>query len=326
MEDRLTTLLKDSNAYRVFDREMQFGGSHAYLVVGDDGDLVERLVTLMCMRVYCPTACGECAECRKVLTGNKLDVASPNPTGDKLSADKAREVAEDATLGAYEGGVKIYVLRRIDLQRDVVQNVLLKTLEEPNAGVMFLLTAASQQGILPTVLSRVKALPYPKLSIPQVGEILAEEGVKDPAFWARCSGGNLALAHVLIKDEHYVQAVDRVVAMIHSLQKSQDVVGYVFSADFDKDNIARTLDILQLVLEDMLLASTDQREAVTFPNQLMAYDKILNDLPLRALPKILDLVEIAKQKLQSNCNPQSVADSLLLGYLEEKANADNRRN
>ncbi|MBO4535379.1 MAG: hypothetical protein J5755_05525 [Clostridia bacterium] len=326
MKDRLTALLKDSSAYRVFDREMQFGGSHAYLVVSDDGDLLERLIGLMCMRTYCPTACGECAECRKVLSGNKLDVASPNPSGEKMSADKAREVAEDATLGAYEGGAKVYILRRMDLQRDVVQNVLLKTLEEPNPNVMFLLTAASQQGILPTVLSRVKTLPYPKLSIPQVSEILVEEGVKDPAFWARCSGGNLALAHTLLKDEHYVQAVDRVVAMIHSLKKSQDVVGYVFSSDFDRDNITRTLDIMQLVVEDLLLAATQQKEAVTFPNQLAAYQLILNDISLRALPKTLDLVEIAKQKLQSNCNPQSVADSLLLGYLEEKANADNRRN
>lgn len=324
--DALTDMIRRSTAYQVFDREMMFGGSHAYLVLSDDIDLVDQLVTLMCMRVYCPTACGACAECHKVLSGNKLDIAQPNSDGSKMRADNARAIAEDATLGAYEGGAKIYILRRMDLQPDVVQNVLLKTLEEPNPKVMFILTAASSQGILPTVLSRVKTLPFPKLSVEEVAQVLQAEGVADPTFWARCSSGNLTVAHTLAKDEHYVQAVDRIVGMFHLLKRSQDTLEYVFSADFDKDNIARSLDIMQVVLQDLMLTATGQGKDVTFLGQRQAYDLILQDLSLRALPPTMALVEVAKQKLQANCNPQSVADSLLLGYLEERANADNRRN
>ena len=326
MEDRLISLCRHSACYKVFDREMTYGGSHAYLLLSEDPALLDRMVTLLCMRVYCPVACGTCAECHKVLSGNKMDVAQPNPLGEKLTADQARSIAEDAVMGAYEGGYKVYVLRAMDQQRDVVQNILLKTLEEPNPKVMFLLTASSTKGVLPTVLSRVKTLPQCKLTVGEVADVLSERSVKDGGFWARCSGGNLALAVNLSQDDKYVETIDRTTAMLLHLKRSQEVVDYVFSPDFDKENIARTLDVLSVVLEDLLMIAGGNPQAVTYLSQTATYRLVLQDLPYRALPALMNLAEVAKQKLQANCNPQSVADSLLLGYLEEKANANHYRN
>jgi DNA polymerase-3 subunit delta' len=75
-------------------------------------------------------------------------------------------------------------------------NALLKTLEEPEGGVVFVLLAVSREGVLPTVVSRAQAVRFAPIPLKQVVYWLMERG--HPEEEARLAGalgwGSVGLA------------------------------------------------------------------------------------------------------------------------------------
>lgn len=85
-------------------------------------------------------------------------------TGKKFTADCAAKVEEECALRPVEGDKKLFVIGDFSEATKEAQNKLLKVLEEPPAGVCFLLGASSSFSVLPTVLSRVEKLEIPPFS------------------------------------------------------------------------------------------------------------------------------------------------------------------
>jgi DNA polymerase III subunit delta' len=73
-------------------------------------------------------------------------------------------------------------------------NALLKTLEEPEGEVVFVLLAASREGVLPTILSRAQALRFNPIPPNVVARFLEERGVKEPALAAALGRGSIGLS------------------------------------------------------------------------------------------------------------------------------------
>ena len=316
--DALLKVLRRGGVWHMYDREMAVSAGHAYLLLSEDEVAREEMVRLMCTRVYCPTACTTCPECRKVLGHNKPDVAEPNPQGEILRVEQAQALVEDAQMGSFEGGKKVYVLRNMHLQREAVQNVLLKTLEEPNPGVMFLLTAAHEAGILSTVRSRVKLLVLPPLPRADLEEVLTAEGVAEPSVFAKAAQGNVGLALSLSRDEHYFALVDEVVDLLAELRSSTQIPLYLYRPEWAKDAIAATLEVMEIAVRDLMYVRAGVADSVVYRGKLSVYRQIAGLYPLRSLPLVLELIEEAKRKVASYCTAVNVADSLFLSMLEVK--------
>lgn len=319
LDATLIDTLRHSTAWHMYDREYAVAPSHAYLVVSEDEEAREMLVSMMCARAYCPTACMSCVECRKVLDGNKPDLSQPNPKGELLTVEEAEAIVEDAMMGAFEGGKKVYVLRNMHLQRERVQNFLLKTLEEPNDNVMFLLVAERTKGILPTVLSRVKTLTLLPFNEQQLVQILAARGVATPDVFAKAAMGNLTLALALGTDQTYFALVDEVVDMLGALKSSAAIPQYLYNPIFAKETIGKTLDVLEIAIKDILYIKCGNADSVIYRSKLSIYRQIAGAYPIRSLPMILDIINEAKLKIAAYCTAVNVADCMLLSMLEVKA-------
>ncbi len=315
----LAASLKNTQAWRAYDREMAVAASHAYLLLSEDEVASEQTLLMMAARAYCPTVCLQCAECRKVLDHNKPDVAEPNPTGEALSVEVAEGVVEDAAMGSFEGGKKIYIFRNMHRQSERVQNLLLKTLEEPNENVMFLLSATSTKGILPTVLSRVKTLPLPPFGEQEIVAILQQEGVATPEVFAKAGQGNLALTLALSGDESYFALVDEAVDLLATLHSSTAIPQWLYRPIFAKESIDKTLDVMEIALKDIMYVKSGIPQTVVYRNKLSVYREAAALYPARSLPMLLDLINEAKLKVASHCTAVNVADSLLLAMLEVKS-------
>lgn len=101
--------------------------------------------------------CGECNSCRKVFFTGHPDVSVVLPEKGKanISVEQIRTVRSDAFVRPVEGKAKIYILA--GSMNLAAQNALLKVLEEPPAGVYFLLICEHRNELLETVLSRATA-------------------------------------------------------------------------------------------------------------------------------------------------------------------------
>jgi DNA polymerase-3 subunit delta' len=102
---------------------------------------------------------------RRIAAGAHADLFTMAPnTGDKgkkeiLRADDARAAVRFLAHTAAEGGWRVIVVEELDrAEREVVPNILLKTLEEPPPRTIQLIVTSQPGALLPTIRSRCRRL------------------------------------------------------------------------------------------------------------------------------------------------------------------------
>ena len=88
-----------------------------------------------------------------------------------------KEVVEPAGLAPKMGQGKVFIIDEAELMADAGQNALLKTLEEPPPGSLFLLITSSEDRLLPTIKSRCQRIAFSPLSDQQVEGWLGRHAV-----------------------------------------------------------------------------------------------------------------------------------------------------
>jgi len=116
---------------------------------------------------------------RRVAAGAHADLFTMAPnTGDRgkkeiLRAEDAREAVRFLSFTAAEGGWRVIVVEALDrVDREVVPNILLKTLEEPPPRTVQLLVTSQPGALLPTIRSRCRRLDLYPLPDPAMAGLL----------------------------------------------------------------------------------------------------------------------------------------------------------
>ncbi len=146
---------------------------------------------------------------RRAAAGAHADLFTLAPsTGEKgkkevLRAEDARAAVRFMAHTAAEGGWRVVVVEDLErAEREVVPNILLKTLEEPPPRTVLLLVSAQPDRLLPTIRSRCRRLDLFPLAAPEMEGLLAswlpDTAPADRAALGRiadgCPGRALALA------------------------------------------------------------------------------------------------------------------------------------
>ena len=139
--------------------------SHAYILSAQSREEGIRTARRLAAAAVCtasgPVPCMKCRSCRKVAEGIHPDVISVARLVDdkgrqkkEITVDQVRRMAADSYVLPNEAARKVYIIEDADMMNVQAQNAALKLLEEPPAGVMFILCAENAQLLLPTVRSR----------------------------------------------------------------------------------------------------------------------------------------------------------------------------
>jgi DNA polymerase-3 subunit delta' len=104
--------------------------------------------------------CGRCATCRQVEEGRHPDLWRVGPEGDsrQIRVDQVRELADTLALTGYSSGASVAILDPAEALNANAANALLKTLEEPRAGVLLVLVANLASRLPATIVSRCQRL------------------------------------------------------------------------------------------------------------------------------------------------------------------------
>ncbi len=104
--------------------------------------------------------CGKCRACVKSKANSHPDIQryAPEKKGAAFKVDVCRAIRQDAFVLPNDGDCKVYILEDSQNMNDSSENALLKILEEPPAGVYFILTCTGRSAMLPTILSRATVL------------------------------------------------------------------------------------------------------------------------------------------------------------------------
>ncbi len=201
-------------AVDLLDRGLRAGRlPHALLLAGPSQIGKRTLATALAAALICPAAekpCGQCRACRLAAQGVHPDVrlvaADDSGSGRDgvLKIDQIRELQREASLAPMEARHKVFVLRELERANLPAANALLKTLEEPPAHTVLILTSARPHALLPTIISRCQVLPLRGLAQREVSDALASHwGADRPQaeLLARLAQGRLGWAVQRLTDE-----------------------------------------------------------------------------------------------------------------------------
>jgi DNA polymerase-3 subunit delta' len=173
---------------------------HALLIQGQPGlgkaalaDFIARLV--LCDRPG-TDPCGACPSCQLHQAGTHPDLRRVGIADDKkqIAVDDIREMITALTLKSYRGGRKVAIIDPADALNPYGGNALLKTLEEPSAGALLMLTVARPERLPATIASRCQRIPVVRPDTERALEWLRtlDPEIEWPGLLALASGAPVA--------------------------------------------------------------------------------------------------------------------------------------
>jgi DNA polymerase III subunit gamma/tau len=141
---------------------------HAYLFSGPRGVGKTTTARLLAMAVNCDAGieqrpCGRCVACRAVQEGAHPDVVELDAASNN-SVEDVRELREQVRLAPLRGGRRVWILDEAHMLSRAAANALLKTLEEPPPGLLFVLATTEPEKLPATILSRCQHFRFRRLS------------------------------------------------------------------------------------------------------------------------------------------------------------------
>lgn len=295
----MTELLRTTSAYRAILQ----GGFQSALVLFPDGKYLRALLK-ECAKAFFRAKDGS-RVAALIDKESFADCLFFPAAGGKLSADDCAAISEESLLAPVEGGEKLFVLDGFDLASALVQNKLLKSLEEPPARVHFLLGAQAEFSVLPTVLSRVKKYAAAPFSEEEIERALRRKypdaDVKEAAG---ASGGIFSVGESLLLDGVEEFALAR---RFLRFNESETLCREIGERKEKKEFFAA----LKSLLRDMLFAGTGQQK-------YMRSREIAEGFPTGAVLAALSLVGEAEKQIAFNANFATCLYALALAIEEEK--------
>jgi hypothetical protein len=168
-----------------------------------------------------------------------------------LGVDRFREIIEKQGFSSFGGGARIYLITDAERMTLAAANSVLKLLEEPPEGWVFLLTVSDPSLLPSTVVSRCQMLRLPPLGEATVEAILRREGqpTERIATVAKLAEGSLTRARELANDAAW-EARGNILEFI-----GKPAAAYHLLIDYaaaDPERFRLLLDQFELLLADLI--------------------------------------------------------------------------
>ena len=265
----------------------------------------------------------------------EIDAASNN------GVDEIRDIRDKSTYAASLARYKVYIIDEVHMLSTGAFNALLKTLEEPSPGLVFILATTELHKIPATILSRVQRFEFKSIKVPDiVGHlewILAQEGLEaEPGALSliarRAEGGMRDALSLLdqalslldgsslsldvveeITGSVSLRALDAYVAGLRNrdLEEAMDQLNTILDSGKQP---ARFLDDLLAYFRDLLLSQAGLTFADRSPlfqeNQELARDRLLD---------MLGILIQANQTLRQLSQARLALEMITVQLLDEPA-------
>ena len=298
---------------------------HAYLFTGTRGTGKTTCAKIFAKAVNCldttsPDPCGECAVCKGIDEGTILDVSEIDAASNN-SVDDIRDLRDETAYLPAVCKYKVYIIDEVHMLSTAAFNALLKTLEEPVPGTIFLLMTESPSLLLPTIVSRCRELKLHPWDDRTVLSVLEKHGVTGQRAQEalHVSGGSIGKALAVAGDEQYWQRRSEVMRDFFALERRSDILRISSTWKDRKDDAEELLDDVEDMLRTLLLCHLGQRSESAVTPYPAAWQRFSREGELSAMMRLLDAVAQARQMRANQVTWQAVVERLLLSLMEEKS-------
>ncbi|AIF53868.1 DNA polymerase III subunit delta' [Pelosinus sp. UFO1] len=294
---------------------------HAVLLAGPAGIGKSMVARVLATALLCNNEgerpCGKCPSCLQMSYDSHPDFLSIVPDGVTIKIEQIRNLQHEVSLAPYISQRKVCIIDNAQLMTTQATNSLLKVLEDPPGEIIFILTTASKDMMLTTILSRCMVISFQPLMDDELVQALINKGCLpgQSEVAARLSAGRMGIALALLAPEGFAlrnQAMEIMERVVYGgIDKIWDI-----SAKLEKMERNEILDIIRYltyILRDILLLVTGQGKQFVFNID------IVEELSEQAdrwkesqLTKAIKVVEVARRAFQANANTRLTSEALLI--------------
>ena len=296
---------------------------HALLFSGLSGVGKKKVARLLAAALLCgkkDAPCGDCPSCRAFLAGVHPDYveAAPKSRGKGvrvLRIDAVRELEKMVARKPLLSGRFVVLIDDADAMNEPAANGFLKTLEEPQGAVFFLLVTAKRAALLPTILSRVRDMYFGALAPETIQEALLAHGVESgkARLLAMAADGSLRHALLLLEEDgvHLIEDAARTLLSLQSLDLFKLWAKAEELGELPRECAEDWLLALSRLLRDMLVLLAGSG-TLYHEERRGELARALADFSERRILSLLSLVCEALRRLRSNASARLVFEGLLL--------------
>jgi DNA polymerase-3 subunit delta' len=237
------------------------------------------------------------------------------PDGPLIRISQIRELRHQLAMRPYEGRMRVVIIAGAHTMNPEAANALLKALEEPPAGNLFVLTTAQTSDLLPTIVSRCQQVCFGRLAASEIAQLLTQQGqvaAKDAETLAMLAQGSMAKA-VDMGRKHGLHRREWLIAELEQLHNRPINALLALSERLaqHKDTLDAMLGICQTWFRDLLVYSLapatiinkDMRERIQRASERSSRSTLVAQL---------DAVTAAQDRLRANANARLTLDVMVL--------------
>ncbi|OGN93072.1 MAG: DNA polymerase III subunit delta' [Chloroflexi bacterium RBG_13_50_21] len=300
---------------------------HAYLITGPQGvgrrTLALRFAQgLNCLKPATPgQPCLKCSSCKRIglMQHPDLTVVEAEHEGDVLRIDQVRELQHSLSLAPYEARYRVALILRFEEAHASAANAMLKTLEEPPAQVIVILTAKSAESLLPTIVSRCEIIRLRPLSLDETARGLATiHGVPQEQAdrLAHISGGRPGYAVHLFEQPRLLEQRQAWLEDLVRLLACSRGERFAFAKDTveNKDDMRGELQVWLTFWRDTLIYAAGISNSITNPDYSMQIKQLADEIGLTRAQFYVNAIESTLDRIDRNVNARLALDVLLMDF------------
>ncbi|MBN1937553.1 MAG: DNA polymerase III subunit delta' [Anaerolineae bacterium] len=296
--------------------------SHAYLLTGLSRIGKTTLARALAQALNCQRAdskappCGICRSCQLARTNKHPDIQVIEPVQNHIRIEVLRALQNTAALSPVEGRYRVFVISQIDAATPSAVNCLLKTLEEPPARVIMVLTADRVEAVLPTIVSRCQVINLRPLPVGQVTQDLVERGV-DPSqarLLGRLSQGRIGWAFAAADSPQFLEQRDRILDKLIDLNAATYTARFDYAEQLSKkaEQVPQILEILGSWWHDVLMLAAGSMTPVTNIDRQAQLEQWAARVSVQAATAMLRSVNQTAWQVDHNANLRLALEVLML--------------
>lgn len=295
--------------------------AHAYLFSGTQESGTTALAQWVGLRLFCSNVhngqpCGQCAQCKQILSGNHPDFLKIQPTGATIKVDDIRDLRQEMARTGLEQPKRIFEIDQADLLTPGAANSLLKFIEEPPGPVLIILVTEQKQRLLSTILSRVQVIDFPPAPAANIAAQLTDEGLAPelaPLFSAL--GASVPTARALAEDQAFsplLDALDQWLAALGRHDWQAFILVQTQIMPLVKERPLQTLffDLTIIALQDILVAQYTPAAPSHFPQHQATLTAVAAHWPAATATLAAAQALAAQARLQGNVAFQGLFERL----------------
>ncbi len=229
----------------------------------------------------------------------------------QISVAQIRALADFMGMSAHQGGRRVVIIHPAETMNSNAANALLKNLEEPPAGLLFILITHKPQQLLPTILSRCLVMPLAAPDAAMATRWLAGQGVKNPAD-ALAVAGFSPLQAKLTEAESGSDVRDK---LLRAVRQPASLDVFALADALQKTEQALVVQWLQQWCYD--LSSQKLTGKLRYhPHEQAAISQLVAPLDALNLARLQSYLQTAKREAQHTLNPKLFFESMLFTYCQ----------